>query len=155
MCGALSAVPAIYNIPAFEKGCHPVHRQRKTSSRRELVVPLWFAIIDPQRLGELDIVEPALPIGEWAHEQSVDLGVSDYARCRLRRSCEPLVSQSTHLLVCHPITKLAQPPPHLPHIHPSLVPLVKAGKRLENVMLRIQLQKMLAHHRQELGEIDA
>lgn len=53
------------------------------------------------------------------------------------------------------VPHLTQVPPHLGDIDPPLVPVVKARKRLEQVVLRVEVQQPLAHHGQELRKVDA
>lgn len=74
---------------------------------------------------------------------------------RSRQQLEPLqIRIRAYLPIFHPIPQFAQMLPHLFNVHEPFVPIVEASKRLDDILFRIQLQKVFSHHSQELGEVD-
>jgi hypothetical protein len=60
----------------------------------------------------------------------------------------------THLVLVHAVAHLGEELAHLGDLDPPLVPVVKARKRLEQVVLPVEVEEALPHHREELGEVD-
>ena len=113
------------------------------------VLPLLFAVVDSKHLCELDVVEASLPIREWPVKQTIDLFLTSAA------SSHTITERDTaHLPIVHPIAELPQPLAHLRNLDKPLVTLIKARKRLSHVRLRVQLEQVFPHHRQELREVD-
>lgn len=120
-----------------------MHTVQSTSEplRHQRVVTFRVSVINTQHLCPLDIVEPPLPVCEGAFEQAIDLA-----------SVHP---PPAYLAVVHPVPHLTEVLPHLVDLNPPLVPLVKACKRLEEIMLPVQVEQPLSHHGEELCKVDS